>query len=244
MKRLSKLYPKNRMACQDGQSSKSNLQTSSNDNAESKASEDDEKKRRSSFSKITSLLSPTSRRQAINQNNIASARGIKGLLNPPDLTNYGELEDSMSLLEIGVSDQSSESAHGDHLGRLLEQSGKEADETEVTDAMDFSDKSLLGSSSHSVVACSPSTAPRRRASAPSSPYVIRKDKRGSSTKWVKSSDELCKPYLELNIQVGNKRSSNRNRQRRSSRSSAAVKGRRRPKSTSRKEEEKPNDDPN
>lgn len=183
-------------------------------------------KPRASFSTFTGLFSPGGRRRTFTSQGLsANAQTIKDMLSLASLKSYGELDDASARLDSGLSDDGSDSENERAATRpkmLSQPSGmikpQALDDSDVTESTDLSERSLHESSTHSLPASSPNV-PRRRMSAgpPSSPFVIRKDKEGSTTKWV-AADSISAPYLELNIQPSNKRSSNRNRRRRSTRS--------------------------
>ena len=185
---------------------------------------------RASFSTFTGLLSPAGRRRTFTSQRLTSnAQTIKDMLSLATLKSYGELDEASDQLESGLSDDGSDSESGQQDGRhkMLTQpsgiiKGQGLDDTDLTESTDLSERSLHEWSTQSLP-ISPPTQPRRRMSvgAPSSPFVVRKDKEGSATIWV-TTDALSAPHLELNIQLSNKRSSNRNRRRRSTRSAPSI----------------------
>jgi hypothetical protein len=90
------------------------------------------------------------------------------------------------------------------------------DVMDETEAMDMSAESVSALSPQTlmVTAQTISKAPfRRRVS--QSPFVIRKNRQGSTTKWVPSPTDDGEPYLQLNIQACNKGGYNRTRRQRS-----------------------------
>ena len=185
---------------------------------------------RASFSTFTGLLSPAGRRRTFTSQSLtSSAQSIKDMLSLASLKSYGELDEVSDQPESGLSDDGSDAESGRVGGRpkMLYQpsgiiKGNGLDDTDLTESTDLSERSLHEASARSLPN-SPPTQPRRRmsASAPSSPFVVRKDKEGSTTKWV-TTDSLSAPHLELNIQLSNKRASHRNRRRRSTRSAPSI----------------------